>query len=1176
MKPIDMSSAPVKGLFFRYLAPSISATLVTSIYILADTVMIGRSLGAAGIAALNLLLPLFTLYFGTGVLFGVGGSILFSVSKGKGEEKRANSYFTAAAAATAVCSVVHAVAGSLFFEPITQLLGSNEYTKELVSEYGRILVAGAPVFAFSSFLQAFVRNDKAPKTAMAAVISGGISNVILDYILIFMFDMGMKGAVIASLAGTGITITILITHFFRSSNTLKITSGMTPFMVINIATSGLSSFIVEISSGAVIFLFNIQLLRYVGDIGVVVYGIISNSALVVSSVSNGIGQAAQPIISVNYGAGNWERVGKTLHMAEITAAAAGMIFVLAGAVFPREITTCFVEDAKSIMNMSVPAIRLYFISFAAMGLNMLYSTYFQSVMRPAYAMIICLLRGIILNSIMVFLLPMFFGLPGIWISIAAAEFITLLICIWLKHKERVKIIPTTGRNNCGGRCVIKAHVQSDKIINLTTDTKEEAGDTVPLYACVRGMNYHKTFLSEDRLKYPAKRVGERGEGRFERISWEEAIDIISKEWIRIRDSYGPGSRYVNYATGVSALLRGNNLAKRLLALDGGFLDYYNSYSSACVRYTTPYMYGTADSGSSIETWLNSKLIILWGHNPAETKFDAETMYYLKKAKDMGIPVIGVDPRKNDTIIQLDAEWIPIKPSTDAALMDAMAYVMVTEKLYDKDFTDRCCIGFDKEHMPEGIDKSECYFSYLAGEKDGIEKTPAWAESITGVSADTIISLARRYALAKPAALIPGFGPQRHGNGEQGTRGAIMLACLTGNVGVNGGWAAGTGSFSIHNEPEMPKVNNPYPVKIPVFLWTDAILHGTEMTHLDGVTGGRLESNIKMILNLAGNTLINQHSDINRTKEILKDTGKCEFIVCSDLFMTASAKYADILLPGTSMFESENITMPWMSGNFLGFTNKVVEPLYESRFEYDWLKEVAKRIGLYEEFTAGNENVGDWLKFCYNELRKKENELPDYKKFKAAGIYRYKNNPVLTAFEKETANPEKYPFKTDSGKIEIFSERIYKNEYSEHVPAIPCYVPAHEGPDDDAYAKYPLQLIGWHTKRRCHSIHDNNISMHRLDPQCLWMNIEDAQERDIKDGDSAYVWNDRGKIEIKVKITERIIKGTAAISQGAWYKPDENGIDHGGSINVLTSLRPTPLAKGNPQHTNRVEVCKTGK
>lgn len=172
--------------------------------------------------------------------------------------------------------------------------------------------------------------------------------------------------------------------------------------------------------------------------------------------------------------------------------------------------------------------------------------------------------------------------------------------------------------------------------------------------------------------------------------------------------------------------------------------------------------------------MNANFIILWGHNPEETKFDSVTMNVLLRAKKKGIPIVVVDPRKNDTAVRLEAEWIPVRPATDSAMMDAMAWVIVEENLQDQEFLNRCCIGFDKEHMPDGVDPSECYLSYLYGEKDGVEKTPEWAETITGVPADTIRSLARRYALAKPAALIQGYGPQRNANGEQSTRAAFCL------------------------------------------------------------------------------------------------------------------------------------------------------------------------------------------------------------------------------------------------------------------------------------------------------------------------------------------------------------------------------------------------------------------
>lgn len=186
----------------------------------------------------------------------------------------------------------------------------------------------------------------------------------------------------------------------------------------------------------------------------------------------------------------------------------------------------------------------------------------------------------------------------------------------------------------------------------------------------------------------------------------------------------------------------------------------------------------------------------------------------------------------------------------------------------------------------------------------------------------------------------------------------------------------------------------------------------------------LDSNIKMIFNLASNTLINQHGDINRTAKLLKDTSKCEFIVCSDLFMTASAKFADLLLPGISMFEEENITKPWKFTEFLGFNNKVIEPLYECKTEYEWIRELAKGIGLEEEFTEGRD-YSQWMSYIYEDLRTSEPELPEYDKFREKGIYKFEEGHYPISFEKEVKDPKHYPFPTPSGKIELFSPNYGK-------------------------------------------------------------------------------------------------------------------------------------------------------
>jgi anaerobic dimethyl sulfoxide reductase subunit A len=734
-------------------------------------------------------------------------------------------------------------------------------------------------------------------------------------------------------------------------------------------------------------------------------------------------------------------------------------------------------------------------------------------------------------------------------------------------------VPVCGINNCGGRCPLLATVSDGCVLGLTPAKDPGATREPRLTICARGASYHRTFLGEDRLRYPLRRTGERGEARFERISWNEAARIIASENERIRERYGPSSRYVNYATGISGAASGSLFVQALLSIDGGFLGRYNSYSTACTSVATPYTYGTGETGNCAADLLNSKLIILWGHNPMESVFGSSQRYYLAEAHRRGIEIIAVDPRRSDTAAAVADRWIGIRPTTDGAMMDAMAFTILAEGLQDQEFMDRFCIGFDSYHMPDGFERCETYVDYALGKSDGIPKTPEWAEGITGVDADVIRQLARKYARAKPAALLQGFGPQRNGNGEQIARSGTMLACLTGNVGVPGGAASGYGLTRLHRQPVIKTEPNPYPGKIPAFLWTEAIVRGSEMTSdQDGVRdANKLDSDIKMIFNLAGNTLINQHSDINRTSSILRDTSRCEFIVCSDLFMTPSARFADILLPGTSMFEGENIGRPWLEGDYILYCNKSVEPLFECRFEYDWLSDLSRLMGCYDEFTQGGKNLRERLMDSYEELRSEAPDMPDFNSFRSSGVCRYKETTDFVAFRENVLDPDKCPFPTPSGKIEIFSPRLHNRDNPLEIPAIPKYVPSFEGPQDPRIKKYPLQLVGWHTKKRTHSIHDNNPCMESLEPTKLWINPEDAKRRDIGDGDLVTVFNDRGRIRIQVHVTNRVIRGVLAMSQGGWYTPDGEGVDIRGSINTITTLRPTPLAKGNPQHSNLVDI-----
>ena len=737
-------------------------------------------------------------------------------------------------------------------------------------------------------------------------------------------------------------------------------------------------------------------------------------------------------------------------------------------------------------------------------------------------------------------------------------------------RERLKrrVVLTAGRGNCGGKCGLEAEVTAGCILDLH-GVKQKDPITIP--PCARGRAYRQTYLHPGRLRYPMLRTGMRGEGRFRRISWKEAVQLIAQKLTSLTAEYGPGCRYVNYSSGVESQISGDLVMQRLLGKTGGYLGHFNDYSSACITYTLPYLYGTVSTGSSLSSFSDARLAVFWGNNPLVTEYCGEWLRLLQTYQEKKTRVIVIDPHFHETGKMLDAQWIPIRPDTDAALAVSLAYVLWDEELCDQAFMDRYCLGFDAAHMPEGMEQEESFHDYVFGIRDGQPKDPEWAEPITGIPAERIRKLARDLAAADPPAVFAGRGCQRTAGGEQNVRSIAALCCMLGTVGRRGGGTGYNGYLPHPAYPSFPKGDNPYRGMIPAFLWTDAILDGKHMNRKEHHIRGReqLESDIKILFNLAGNTMMNQHSDVNRTARILKDPSKCEFIVVSDLYMTASARYADLLLPGTGMFEDSYLCRPWGQGEYLLYADQVIEPLFESRFEADWIRELGELLGA-EGTTEGFQNTGEWYQKLYERAREEEPELPEYEAFQRAGGFRFREHPEHIAFCSEIRDPEHHKFPTKSGKIEIFSPQLHAMK-EEEISGIPRYTGGFEGVTDPKKSRYPLQLIGWHTKRRTHSVGDQNPVLEKQEPHRLWIHPEDAAERGIREETMTEVSNDRGRVRIRAHLTREIMPGVVCIPQGAWYTPDQNGTDLRGCVNTLTTSRPTALARANPQHSCLVQV-----
>jgi anaerobic dimethyl sulfoxide reductase subunit A len=734
-------------------------------------------------------------------------------------------------------------------------------------------------------------------------------------------------------------------------------------------------------------------------------------------------------------------------------------------------------------------------------------------------------------------------------------------------------------HDCGGRCLLIAHIQDGVITRLDADDRPDSPASPQLRACARGRAYLRRQYHPDRLLYPLKRIGQRGEGKFTRISWEEAFDTIAFQILRVKQKYGNSALFIPQGTGNMSQVNASQSARRLLNLCGGSLQYHGSYSCSAANAATTTMYGTLESGNQRQDWLNSRYILMWGWNPAEMRDGTNSDYLLKQVRKNGARVVCIDPRHSLSAACLADEWIPIRPGTDAAFLSAMAYVIINEKRYDEAFVQTHCTGFDASQMPPGLEDQESYSDYILGTRDGIPKTPKWAEKITQVPAGTIGRIAREYASIKPGMLYQGWGLQRRAYGESAIAAGCALASITGNVGISGGWAGGRADLPGNQGPTwsvFPIGDNPVKVFIPVFSWTEAIVRGTEMTaEKDGIIGAdRLESNIKLIMGVATNLLANQHGDINRTANILRDEELVEFISIQDNFLTASARFADIVLPVCTQFETWGLHDGWKYGDEIILLPKLVEPPGECKSDYEICAGLADRLGVGQAFREGRDER-DWVEWCLD--RQRERRFPEAPTLDCLvnsnqGMVTKQVEQPIIAFADFRRDPEAHPLQTPSGKIEIFSKALFDLRNPE-IPAVPKYIQEWESPFGAEALKYPLQAIGHHSMPRVHSTHYNNDWLEEAFPQRVFINPIDAQPRGICNGDKVMVFNDRGRLELPCRVTQRIMPGVIDIPEGAWWSSDGKGTDQGGCINVLSSSRPTPISFGTAQNTIMVEVEK---
>ena len=695
--------------------------------------------------------------------------------------------------------------------------------------------------------------------------------------------------------------------------------------------------------------------------------------------------------------------------------------------------------------------------------------------------------------------------------------------------------------DCGGSCALKVQVEKGIMKRISSDDGPDSISAPQLRPCARGLSQIQRVYHPNRLRYPLKRVGQRGEGIFERISWNEALDKIAQKMQCFKQTYGAEAvlNLVGAGNVCGLLHRTGIVADRFFNSFGGQTATHGNLSYGAAIFASQHTFGFMPPPPEPESLFQSKLVILWGMNPAEALMGTNTMWYFLLAKEKGVRFILVDPRFTDSAAVLADQWIPILPGTDAAMLISMAYVMLKEKLCDEDFLQRYTYGF------------ETFRNYCLGIEDGVAKTPLWAERICGVKSNVIANLAREYSASSPADLRPGWAPGRTAFGEQFYRACITLAAMTGNIGIPGGgagcWVGGWnhGQHAMKLD-KLPSLHNPTGKSVHAWQWADAVLKGT---------AGGYPSDIKMIYSTGGNRF-NQCADINKNVKALQ---KVDFVVAQDVFMTPTAQFADIVLPVTTHFEREDVQTPYAQGNYLIYNKKSIAPVADTRSDLEIFSALAQKMGI-SDFNDKSEE--EWLEEFLSKAPLNTTLLQ--KKGVAKNLAPLNQIP-LSEF---ILDPEQNPLPTTSGKVEIFSQTLLKDQH-DRLPCIPKYINARENPEYPSVQKHSLLLVTPHSRKRVHSTHYNIPWLQELEPDVIEMSVADAQKQGIKNGDLVKVYNDIGELVIRAKVSERIKPGAVSIYQGAWYQPDKNGIDWGGSVNVLCK---DIISPGGAAATNAVLVA----
>ena len=434
---MNLLTGKIRPIYCRYLSAAFGSALITSIYSIVDMAMVGQYQGPDGTAALAVVSPIWNLIYSLGLLMGIGGSVIFSTLRGKSEHKGAheNEYFTVSVIGAVVLSVLAWGAVLLFEEPILVFFGANSSLLPLAQTYLEPIRVVLPLFLFNQMLAAFLRNDGNPGLATAGVLAGGLFNIFGDYIFVFTFDMGIYGAGLATAIGSGLSFVVMLSHFWSKKNTLafrKPTRVMRQLKEISI--TGFSTFFIDVAMGILTVLFNRQIMHYLGTSALAIYGPIVNVSTFVQCCAYSVGQASQPIISINFGAQQWQRIREVLRYSLYTVAVFSIFWTALSLICPNLYIYIFMKPTDEILKMAPGIIRCYSLSFLLLPLNIFSTYYFQALMKPHAAFIVSVARGCVVSGILIMILPWMAGPGSLWLAMPITELIVAVYAIRMIRK----------------------------------------------------------------------------------------------------------------------------------------------------------------------------------------------------------------------------------------------------------------------------------------------------------------------------------------------------------------------------------------------------------------------------------------------------------------------------------------------------------------------------------------------------------------------------------------------------------------------------------------------------------------------------------------------------------------------------------------------------------------------